>query len=399
MSIRVNTDLLADLKKYGAGEINACFNCGNCTAICPLTEDSSFPRRMIRMAQIGMRDELLASKELWMCYYCGECTETCPRQAEPGEFMAAARRYAIGSYDPTGLAKLLFRSNTFAVLFLLVLAVLIALFMMSMGNPAAAGGEAAFGTLSMPSTPALFEFIPYEFIHTAGIVSGLLVVFAIFAGIWRMFKAQESYSLAFQSRSWKSRLAALWNAGVVEVLGQKRYRDDCEPDRPFYSQKWFIHASIMWGFMGLLVATALDFLLDIVGLKPTGTPVPLWNPIRLLGTFAGILLVYGTTVSIFRRVRKTDASTRISTTADWAFLILMWLSGITGFFIEIAIYLPQLPVWGYWIFLLHLVAAGEMLILLPFTKFAHAIYRSMALYFHALEQAPEEVHEPSPSTA
>jgi len=40
------------------------------------------PRRIIRYAQVGMKAELLASKELWTCYYCGECSETCPRQAE-----------------------------------------------------------------------------------------------------------------------------------------------------------------------------------------------------------------------------------------------------------------------------------------------------------------------------
>ena len=91
--------------------MKACFNCGNCTAVCPLAQDSAgFPRRMIRMAQVGMERELLASEDLWRCYACGECTRTCPRQADPAEFMAAARSYAISRYDFTGLAGLANRS-------------------------------------------------------------------------------------------------------------------------------------------------------------------------------------------------------------------------------------------------------------------------------------------------
>ena len=44
---------------------------------------ATFPRRIIRYAQLGMKDALLSSKELWSCYQCGECAETCPTQADP----------------------------------------------------------------------------------------------------------------------------------------------------------------------------------------------------------------------------------------------------------------------------------------------------------------------------
>ena len=157
MSHRVDPNLLSELKKYGDINVEACFNCGNCTAICPLsTEDGSFPRRMIRYAQVGMRDELLGSKELWMCYYCGDCSETCPRQAEPGEFMAAARRYAIASYDRLGLAKLLYNSPVLGTIFLVLLAALLGLFMYTQHGP--------MTTESL----ALFEFIPDKLIHDVG---------------------------------------------------------------------------------------------------------------------------------------------------------------------------------------------------------------------------------------
>ena len=44
----------------------------------------------------------------------------------------------------------------------------------------------------------------------------------------------------------------------------------------------------MWGFLGLLAATALDYGLALLGIKETGTPVPIWYPVRLLGTVAGL---------------------------------------------------------------------------------------------------------------
>ena len=98
MTTIIDTELLSDIKGFGAADVSACFSCGTCTAICPLVDnDATFPRRIIRYAQVGMKDELLSSKELWTCYQCGRCSDSCPTEADPSEFMAAARRYAIAS--------------------------------------------------------------------------------------------------------------------------------------------------------------------------------------------------------------------------------------------------------------------------------------------------------------
>ena len=381
MSIRANPNLLHELKKYGKADIESCFNCGNCTAICPLsTEEDTFPRRVIRYAQLGMSDRLQSSKELWLCYYCGECTETCPRQADPGEFMATARRYAIAKYDRLGLAKLLYTSPVLSVIFLIVLAVLIGAFFYSFRGP-------------MDGTSLqLFEFIPSELIHNVGIIAGIVIILAMFLGMWTMF-SQVRTSLGYSEGTRFNWAGALWKSLGGEVLGQNRYRQDCEtsnPDKPWYIQKWFIHASILWGFLGLLVATALNYLLELLSIKMTGTWVPIYYPIRLLGTVSGLFLLYGTALAIVKRVRKDDTAYLQSTPSDWVFLVLMWLSGMTGFLLEVAVYLPQAYAWSYWMLLAHLIAVGELLLLMPFTKFAHAMYRSIALYLHVLEPLPEK---------
>lgn len=298
--------------------------------------------------------------------------------------MAAARRYAIAKYDRTGLAKMLFTMPVVSTIVLIGLAVLLALFMYTARGP-------------MPGESLkLFEFIPAATIHNLGLIVIVLVVLAGLLGAANMIARVWRTSEAAQARQAGARLnwtQALWQALGVEALGQKRYRQDCEAERepqPWYKQTWFIHAASMWGFLGLLAATMLDYGLELLGIKETGTAVPLWYPVRLLGTLAGALLLYGATYAIIRRLQGADEMTADSQPADWVFLILLWLSGVSGFVIELALYLPRAPQWGYWMFLFHVAVAMELVLLAPFTKFAHALYRTIALYFYELKPVAEE---------
>ena len=374
MSVRADPNLLLEMKKYGDVNIESCFNCGNCTAVCPLTTDNeSFPRRMIRFAQLGLQQPLLSSKELWLCYYCGECTQTCPRQADPGEFMATARRYAIAHYDRTGLAKLLYTAPGFSILFLTLLAIIFGWFMYTTHGPMAGDALDSIDFIA----PEAAHLVIFIFIIVLG---GLLGSVMMVVQVGKVNKFPKGARL-----NW---LDALWKAVGVEALGQKRYRGECESytePQPWYLQKWFVHASIMWGFLGLMAASLMDLGFDITGIKTLGDAVPIWYPARLLGTIAGLLMIYGTSIALIKRIRKTDESTSHSTLSDWVFLILLWLSGISGFGLEISLYLPEEPVWSNWISIFHIAVAMELVILAPFTKFAHAFCRTVALYFHELK--------------
>jgi ferredoxin len=386
MTALADVGLYPELQQYGATDMSACFSCGNCTAICPLSEnDATFPRRMIRYAQVGMKDALLSSKELWSCYHCGECSDSCPTKADPGEFMAAARRYAIASYDVTGLARLMYLWPALGTAFALALAAFFALFMYT-----------AHGPQSTESL-AIFEFIPEELIHNLGIVVMLAVFLAGLIGVARMARRighREDVGLrtVLGSRAALARSGrALWSSIGRESLGQARFRAECETEKAsvaWYRLRWFVHAMVLWGFLGLLAATVLDYGLDILGIKATGTPVPIWYPVRLLGTVAGLMLVYGTSVMIIDRVRAASSSVARSATADWTLLALLWITGVTGFVLELALYLPEPPAWGYWFFLFHVAIAMELVLLAPFMKLAHAVYRPVALFFVALAREP-----------
>ena len=99
----ISPDLYSEVKKLGASDMEACMQCGNCASACPLsTGENTFPRKIYRYLQLGLRDKLLESPEPWLCYYCGDCNKDCPRGAEPAETMMATRRWLMTQYDWTG---------------------------------------------------------------------------------------------------------------------------------------------------------------------------------------------------------------------------------------------------------------------------------------------------------
>jgi nitrate reductase gamma subunit len=117
--------------------------------------------------------------------------------------------------------------------------------------------------------------------------------------------------------------------------------------------------------------------------------VPIWYPVRLLGTAAGLMLIYGTSVMIVDRLGAANRSVSRSAASDWTLLALLWVTGVTGFALELALYLPEAPTWGYWVFLFHVAVAMELVLLAPFMKLAHAFYRPIALFFLALAREPK----------
>jgi nitrate reductase gamma subunit len=90
------------------------------------------------------------------------------------------------------------------------------------------------------------------------------------------------------------------------------------------------------------------------------------------------------------RARQVNRAAATSQASDWLLLTLLWITGVSGFLIEVALYAPTAPAWGYWVFLFHVAVAMELMLLLPFTKFAHVIYRPVALFFYALAHQREE---------
>ena len=75
--------------------LNACMNCGVCTAICPAAEFYNYdPRQIIDIVQSGDNNEiekLLKSETIWYCGECMSCKTRCPRGNAPGLVIMALR--------------------------------------------------------------------------------------------------------------------------------------------------------------------------------------------------------------------------------------------------------------------------------------------------------------------
>lgn len=58
---------------------DACLTCGSCASACPISGVSGLdPRKIVRMAVLGMDQELVESTWPWKCTMCGKCEEACP---------------------------------------------------------------------------------------------------------------------------------------------------------------------------------------------------------------------------------------------------------------------------------------------------------------------------------
>ncbi len=65
------------------GNLNLCLTCGACSSGCPATGlEGMDPRKFLRMAALGMDEELLNSKWAWMCTMCQRCIYVCPMKID-----------------------------------------------------------------------------------------------------------------------------------------------------------------------------------------------------------------------------------------------------------------------------------------------------------------------------
>ncbi|MEA2039051.1 MAG: 4Fe-4S dicluster domain-containing protein [Thermodesulfobacteriota bacterium] len=104
---RVDPNFKNELVKQPGGEnFTACFACGTCTACCPITPvyESFNPRRIIRLALYGFKDEIFKSDFIWFCSSCYACQERCPQGVSITELMTALKNMAFKEgYAPSGI--------------------------------------------------------------------------------------------------------------------------------------------------------------------------------------------------------------------------------------------------------------------------------------------------------
>ena len=87
---------VAEIERLRGQDLLACYQCGKCSAGCPMAKHMDIlPNQLIRFAQMGLKDELLASNASWLCVSCFTCNTRCPKGVKIAEVIEAIRQVQL----------------------------------------------------------------------------------------------------------------------------------------------------------------------------------------------------------------------------------------------------------------------------------------------------------------
>ncbi len=365
MTIVPDIKFIESLKKQSNAPLKQCMQCGNCSVVCELsTEDNPFPRKEMMWAAWGQKDKLMCDPNIWLCHQCGDCTTYCPRGVKPGDVLAALRQNCILFYArPKLLGKLL--GNPWFLPFALIIPLAIILFILWIAV-----------TIEIPQGAVNYsKLFPHLYLNTT---FGLLVL-AIIIGVIYSVRAFRS-NIKVHSEELSHKMIGIKNLlrSVKEILTHEKFRM-CQANKSNY----YAHLMVLWGFIILLAVTVYA----IFSVLFSTYPIPLLHPVKIVANIASLLLFIGTTIMIYKRLFNKEKP-GYSNYFDWVFLISFYFLITSGIFVETARFADWQA--GYYIYLFHLALVWFVIIFAPYTKFAHFIYRTLALtYLNKKEKIKE----------
>lgn len=345
----INYEFADDLSKFGTVDMNLCYNCGNCSAICPLSEgDISFPRKMIRASILGVEDKIETSLEPWLCYYCGECSETCPEEANPGELMMSLRRYLTSVYDWTGLSGLFYSSIPALIISFILVAISII----------------GIGFIKQFNIESIMEFgHNFEKFAILGVASLILLPNIIRMYWYTILKGKIKAPFKVYVTGIYDLVLHMFTQKNTLVCKEKTFR-------------WLEHLLIVIGYLLLLFTTVF---LNWFGTENTFI---IW-----LGYIVGAIIFILTFDFILGRIKKNQEMSKFSHPTDWIFVIWLFLMALTAFIVRIFIDTDLLNN-NLWLYIVHLIILAQWAILIvPFGKWTHFLYRSFAIYFANIKKS------------
>ena len=382
-AVTPDRDFRSRLMASGGEDLKKCFQCAACSVVCDLSSATQpFPRKEMIWAQWGLKDRLLADVDVWLCHGCSDCSSRCPRGARPADVMAAIRREATVHYSaPRWLAHWV-NQPRFLPIFLLLPCVLLGLAAWVRG-PLEKLLHASY--TSNRIIISYWSQLPQWLLITLAAPLVLLDAVVIVLGVmrfWRDLKARDrATGFADNPASAKQSLAEGIRTTVRNILLHEDF-DRCTANHPRMNS----HRLVLFGFVGLLV---VDLWVLTVRFNPLLKdafvyPFNFWSPWKILANLAGGAMLIGCALMIRdRKVRITGVGTRYDGTwFDWMFLGLALGALLTGFACEVLHYARVDPL-RYAAYVIHLATVFALLALLPYSKFAHLIYRATALVYAA----------------
>ena len=93
------TVLQAGILENTGVSVTKCYQCGKCSAGCPLAEEMDFPPSYVmRMLQTGdpeMEEKVLRSFSIWVCLTCEMCFARCPMSIDIPQMMDYLRQKSL----------------------------------------------------------------------------------------------------------------------------------------------------------------------------------------------------------------------------------------------------------------------------------------------------------------
>ncbi len=364
--------------RRGGENAARCYQCATCSSVCELApEDAPFPRRQVLWAQWGLVDRLTADAGPWLCHQCNDCSVRCPRDVAPGDIMASVRAMVIEHLAfPSFLGKVVANARTSWPL--LVLGPLV-FWLVLLG--ATTGLHIPAVDTDLTALEGRFHYehvVPHALIYIVYFSATAWVALAFWVSGRRFWTALGA------GRERQGSFLAKLVPALAEIATHKRF-GTC--DRGVPKRRWG-HFLLMWGFIGAAVTSGfavvylykdyLPFSLFMPADAPA-YPVPIDHWVKWLGNISAVALVVGGVLLFINRMTKNDKLVGSTTAFDRFFLWLVLAVIGTGVFTEVFRFVAVPPVVASFVYLVHLAVVLSLFLTLPYSKFAHLVYRTLAM--------------------
>jgi quinone-modifying oxidoreductase subunit QmoC len=364
----------------GGESLKKCYQCATCSVVCDVTPAGSpFPRKEMVLAQWGQKEKLINNADVWLCHQCSDCTAKCPRDAKPGEVLAAIRRTAYRAHAVPGFMGALFANTALLPVVFLIPVVVLAAMVLLNNQPLGGshlvpifGGEGFMpaGEIRFSKMMPITTGVDLTFLTVAA-----LAVLSALASLSRFWKSLEAQVPASVPRKGFGPSAA---AFLSDLLSHATFKK-CQVN----AGRTTGHLLLLWGFIGAFVTTNIVLVYEwgtkFGILHDLETPLPfsgLGLIPKLIGNAAALAMLAGGLLLIGNRMKT--AKDNPANAYDWAFLVSIFLVGVTGFGAEL-LRLAGAAGLAYPTYFAHLVFVFYVIAYLPFSKLAHLLYRSIAI--------------------